>query len=468
MHEFKFVSAAIKVMKKKLTVTENIREYILELLENGKLRKGGQIPPARKIALKKGVSFIKVQHAIDSLCFDGILETVPRRGTFVKESWDSQRLRNSIFIQGLEMKKLIGLDKIIKEEISELRINKNNVMGDFEINVTLNMQTKHNEYMDLSEIFDELYPDKSIFYMKPFDHFIKGKKLYAIPLLCSPRVISFNIDMLKNAGCDVPDKNWTWDDFLALVKKLKTKYNPENIYTHYPFMGLNMLMAFIFRAGGGFLDERGNVIISSEKSRRGLLLYKSLLKELDYKSYDNRKDFMDGALVFSFSPRQEFMPRVNELKFQWGNVPLPRIPGGTPLTVQTTEGLCVHKSCSDLKLVKRVVKVMLSEKFQNCLAKGKYGIPIRKDVAERSIADCIDPRDKLFFDEIPNMSVGYSIESPEIHRWLHKGLNSLLLKDDAEFDRDLDALAVFLKKYIEMTSMEKRFKKKRKESYRQK
>lgn len=437
-------------MKKKLTVVENIREYILELLEDRKIRKGERIPPAREIALNKGVSFIKVQHALDSLCFDGILETVPRQGTFVKETWDSQRLRNSIFIQGIAGKKNIGIDKVIREEIPELRINKNNLPGDFEINITLNMQSNHREYMDLSGVFDELYPDKSIFYMKPFDYFRKDRKLYALPLLFSPRVLCVNLDMLEKAGCEMPAPEWTWDDFLMLVRKLKEKYNPENIYTHYPFIGLNMLMAFIFRAGGGFLDENGNVIINSEKSRNGLLLYKNLLKELDYKSYNNRKNFIGGELVFGFSPRQEFMPKVHELNFQWSSVPLPNIPGGTKLAAQTTEGLCVHKSCTDLKLVKEVVKVVLSEKFQNCIAKGKYGIPIRKDVAEKSIAGCTDPRDKLFFDEIPNMCAGYSIETPEILRWLHKGLNSLLLKEGTAFDNDLENLAVFFKKYIEL------------------
>jgi DNA-binding transcriptional regulator YhcF (GntR family) len=434
----------------KLTAVDNIREYILDNLEKKKIRAGERIPPAREIALKKGISFIKVQHAIDSLRFDGILETVPRQGTFVKASWDKQRLRNSIFISGFETKKLFGLEKIIKEEIPELRINKTGIKGDFEINVTLKMQSTHNDYMDLSEIFDELFPAKSIFYMKPFEYFRKEKKIYAIPVIFSPRVICFNSDMLKAAGCTLPDKSWKWDDFISLIRKLKTHYKPENIYKYSPFSGLNMIMAFVFRAGGGFIDANGRLIINSYKSKKGLLFYKSLLNELDYRNYKTPGSFKEGNLAFSFSARQEIMPEVDALKFNWNNLPLPHMEGGTDITVQTTEGLCVHKSCTNLKLVKRVVRTMLSERVQNCFAKSRYGIPVRKDIAKKSMLGNDDLRDRLFFNEIPNMSAAYSIDSPEILQWLHKGLNNLVHQDNTDFDKALDELHIFFKSYLEI------------------
>lgn len=437
-------------MKRKLTAVENIREYILNLLEDERIKAGNRLPSAREIALKKRVSFIKVQQAIDSLRSDGILETVPRQGTFVKASWNSQYLRNSIFISGFDNKNLFGLGKIIREELCELRINRSNIRGDFEIDVTLNMQSNHKEYMDLSGIFDELYPDKSIFYMKPFEYFRRENKLYAIPLIFSPRVICYNLDMLKNAGCEAPEKNWRWDDFISVVRKLKTKYKTENIYSYYPFMAPNMIMAYVFRAGGGFLNDEGRVLINSDKSRKGLLLYKSLLNELEYKSYTVSGYFNEGTLAFGFSPRQEFMPRADELKFNWGSVPLPRIEGGNKTTVQTTEGLCVRKSCTDLKLVRKVVKAMLGDRIQSCFARSRYGIPVRRDIAEKSMEGNEDARDRLFFDEIPNMSAAYSVESPEILYWLRKGLNNLLHKDDTEFDKALDELYIFFKNYIEI------------------
>ncbi len=437
-------------MRKAATITENIREYIMGLLEDRKIGSGDRVPPAREIAATRGGSFIKVQHAIDSLCHDGILETVPRQGTFVRKNWDAHRLRNSISISGEESKRLIGLDRVIGNEIPELRINKEGLTGDFEINVTLRIQSNHEEYLDLSEIFDELFPDKSLFYASPFQSFRKGRALYAIPLLFSPRVIVYNIDMLERAGCPPPDADWTWEEFLSYIRELKKTYPPENIYCHYPYMALNMLMPFLFRCGGGFLDKQGNVILNSPESRRGLLLYKELLKTLGYTRYGSRQMFMDGNLVFSFSPRQEFMPFLDTLKFRWGSVPLPSTGGGNRLTGQTTEGLCVHKSCSNLNLVRNVVRSFLSDKFQNCIAAGKYGIPIRKDIAEKSMAGSRDERDQLFFAEIPNMCADYAIETPEIMDWLRKGLNCLLMKEERDFDRYLDELAIFFSRYIEL------------------
>jgi DNA-binding transcriptional regulator YhcF (GntR family) len=442
-------------MKKKFTATEKIREYILSLLEVEKIQSGDRLPPAREIASKKGVSFIKAQHAIDGLCSDGILETVPRQGTFIKPEWNKRMLRNSISINCLNTEARDEIEKLIRSEIPEIRINKRNLRGDIGIDVTLRMQSNHDDCMDLSGLFDELYPDKNIFYMEPLKHFIKEKKLYAMPILFSPRLMSYNMDMLKSADCKAPDKNWNWNDFISIIKKLKKKYRPENIYSYMPNSGANMTMAYVFRAGGNFINEKGELVINSEKTRKGLMLYKSLLNELDYRNYGKPGVFEEGNLAFSFSPRQGLVSKSSKFKFKWGVAPLPHIDGGANITTQTTEGLWIHKSCVDLKLARKVLKLVLSDKFQNCIAKNKYGIPIRKDIAEKSMLKNKDPRDKLFFDEIPNMSAAYSVNNPEILQWLRDGINNLLHKPDADFDKALDELYIFFKNYMEIKEYQK-------------
>ncbi len=60
-----------------------IREYILEQIESGQLRRGQRVPAERELCQRFGVSRMTVRQAMDRLAWEGVLERRRGSGTYV-------------------------------------------------------------------------------------------------------------------------------------------------------------------------------------------------------------------------------------------------------------------------------------------------------------------------------------------------------------------------------------------------
>jgi len=72
---------------------EQIAHQVLELIEDGKLSPGDQLPTTRELAVKLGVNFNTVARAYRMLDQGKIISTQHGRGTFILEQKDSKRVR---------------------------------------------------------------------------------------------------------------------------------------------------------------------------------------------------------------------------------------------------------------------------------------------------------------------------------------------------------------------------------------
>jgi ABC-type glycerol-3-phosphate transport system substrate-binding protein len=417
--------AIIGIMENKIT---KLRNYILDLLESGTLKEGDKLPGARRISSEIGVSFSKVQQGIEKLVQDGVLETVLRQGTFVQKGWH-ERILQANFCTFKHLKGLPWLKKltdIFAKRLPQMRIASEFENGIFELRTTLMLQSNRDEYMDLSEIFDKCYQDKSIFFKHPFKTFYIDGKLFGIPFIFSPRVMLYNPKLLKQGDCEEPKLGWTWYDFINCVKKLKKTVPHENIFNWHS--GAHLWINFIFRAGGALFDFDADdpVAIDHPKTQYGLQLFTDLKNELGIERIndDNSKSFLNGETVFMVAPR-EFLPQIIAAGLkEWNAVPLPLIEGGSDITAQATDLICIRKDCVDNRMAEEFVMTMLSEEVQDFIAAEKYGIPIRKSSAFKSI-DLEDPRDTLFLSESSKISAQYNIDSPELSKLIQDGIRQI-------------------------------------------
>jgi GntR family transcriptional regulator len=60
------------------------RQHVIDLIEEGRLRSGAQLPPERDLAARYGLSLAPVRQAILDLAREGIVQRVRGRGTFVR------------------------------------------------------------------------------------------------------------------------------------------------------------------------------------------------------------------------------------------------------------------------------------------------------------------------------------------------------------------------------------------------
>ena len=414
------------MVEDKITMTRN---YILDLLESGSLKGGDKLPGARVIASSIKVSFLKIQQALDNLARDGILETMSRKGTFVQRNWEERIIQTNITLFNRELPWIEAFEQLLAERIPQLRVCSKFPQSVFELRTTLHVQNNRNDYLDLQPVFDRIFPDKSLFFSHPFKNFYVDRKLAGIPFIFSPRVMFYNPELLKKYGCQEPRLGWTWEEFIQSVRKMRMKNVPgREIFNWSPeiYQWINI----VFRAGGSLISSSSSdpVNIDHPKTRFGLQLYTELLHDLNL-SYDDihfdfSKQFASGKLAFMLSERESLADFTHAGFDCWKTVPLPLIKGGADMTAQATDLICVRKSCSDPALVEDFVRFMLSEEIQDFIGSEKYGIPIRKTSAFKSI-DAQSPRDMLFLSETNKISAQYNICSPEMSLMIEEGIKHI-------------------------------------------
>ncbi len=72
---------------------EQIAHQVLELIDNGLLKPGDQLPTTRKLAVKLGVNFNTVARAYRMLDQGEIISTQHGRGTFILEQKDKRKTK---------------------------------------------------------------------------------------------------------------------------------------------------------------------------------------------------------------------------------------------------------------------------------------------------------------------------------------------------------------------------------------
>ena len=80
----------------KLDKNLEIRNLLLDKIERGEWRPGAKLPGARQLAGEVGCCFTHLQSVLESLVQQGILLSVPRSGTYVRENWEKRLLQGTL------------------------------------------------------------------------------------------------------------------------------------------------------------------------------------------------------------------------------------------------------------------------------------------------------------------------------------------------------------------------------------
>lgn len=429
----------------------DVRSYILSLLEDGSLHAGAQLPGAREIALKLNISFVKVQQAIETLCQDGVLETMSRKGTFVQKDWSKRALRENLVVynQLHRMTWATGLLKELNHEIGGLRMTYAFEQGMLELRTTRHVLINHSDYLDIGGILEECYPERSVFFERPMEPFRVAGRTVGIPFSFSPRVIYYNRNVFVRAGCALPRAGWDWDEFITTVRKLKRSIPSNRVINWHPqfFLWMN----FVVRSGGALFrpNEDDPVAVDSPETLAGLKRFAQLGAELDSADLDGdafTAAFLQGDAAMQVAGREQMHFLSNSNNSDWGVVPLPQMPGGLDVTAQATDLICVRASCATTALARKYVRTMLSERVQDHIAKLKLNIPIRKSSAFLSL-DLEDPRDALFATELGKVSTAFHLAPPYPGALVTDGI-SQLLASNADLEDGLGEIAQMARTWI--------------------
>lgn len=115
-------------------------------------------------------------------------------------------------------------------------------------------------------------------------------RTYGLPWIAQPVMLYYNPKLFADAGVEVPNDNWTWDDFKAAAEKLTRDTNNDGQVDIYgtAFNSWPPIHMFIWQAGGEVVSEdRKTSPIDSPEAIAGAQFYKDIIYNPKYAAPQN-------------------------------------------------------------------------------------------------------------------------------------------------------------------------------------
>jgi multiple sugar transport system substrate-binding protein len=159
---------------------------------------------------------------------------------------------------------------------------------------------------------------------------INGKQI-VIPSNASPPIVIYNKSMLKMHGIIEPTKNWTWEQFADISRKLSVGENGQiNKFATNFSLSAPLLSALVLSNGGNFVSSDGSSFkgfLNEKKSVDAIRWYSDLLKGGTINSEFSQSTISDmltnrvGLYVANYNEVRLIQP---EYKEQLGVVTFPK------------------------------------------------------------------------------------------------------------------------------------------------
>lgn len=426
--------------------SNDIQRYILSLVEELKTP-GVKLPGARQIADTLKCSLLYVQGVLRTLTQCGVLESLPRSGTYIREGWEQRILMNNLVIYYGGLPHFPELKRLFEKEFPEFYCSEHFQNGNIELKVTHSVLAARDSYADLTNVFDQCFPDKSIFYQEQLRNFYNNGKLIAIPVVFSPAVICCNKEIFDRAGVELPRADWSFDQFYDTVCRLRKALPPECGVINLKAIH-NWWFYCITAAGGKILDHanQDSVAFDSPAAIRGLCALRKLKEALisdEGKFLTDKQCFSEKKLAMFMGFRQSV---VHFKEFPTHLVNLP-VMDSERTNIMGGDLLVFRKECTDKLLMKRVIKFMFSPKLQTLFGKTYGGIPLLKKAA----GECLDnDLDRIYLDALPIMRSDYYFYGVEPTQFLRQGMLRLLSFPEEKIPDAAREFAAAFRTYLEI------------------
>lgn len=231
----------------------------------------------------------------------------------------------------------------------------------------------------------------AIFFDKALEALSYHHKLYAIPRDVSNLVIYYNKDIFKKYHVRIPNKYWTFDDFLTTAQNLTRDTNGDGktdvwgiSFDEDPFF----FLPYLTSQGGGFLsDDLNKIIINSPQSKKGLNFYADLRKKYhvaptqsESASETMAQMFLQEKLAMQVSGRWLVPKYRTDAKFNWNVINFPAGDKGSVVPLDAS-GWAISKSSKHKQEAMKLIDYLSSKKVIEKFSQSGLIVPARIDVA---------------------------------------------------------------------------------------
>lgn len=164
-----------------------------------------------------------------------------------------------------------------------------------------------------------------------------GGMQVGVPFATGPRMWLYNKDMFDKAGVKYPAADWTMDDLVETLRKLKAGgvETPGNIPVSAAKLGYQSYLPFLWSMGGDILDKEGRPRVDDEASIHTMKWLKVLFDEKliapigNYSAQEGQDLFVRGSIAVQNMAAEvlgKLKTEAPDLKY--GIVKSPTGPGG--------------------------------------------------------------------------------------------------------------------------------------------
>lgn len=234
--------------------------------------------------------------------------------------------------------------------------------------------------------------DKDDYYESALNTGKYHQNQYALPYESNPTLMFVNKTLLKKENIDIPDNQWTLDDFYEICKLVTKDTNNDGQIDQYGCYHYDWLDS-IYSHEVNLFDDDGDQCYLSQESVKNALSFVQKLTELNLGHVVTSQDFDTGKVAFapmSFAEYLTYKPYPYKVKkysqFEWDCVKMPGITATTGSEVSSLMMGISSRTSHEEKAWEFLKMLTYGQEAQESLFRYSQGISSLKTVLQSSSA----------------------------------------------------------------------------------
>ncbi|MCD8021249.1 MAG: extracellular solute-binding protein [Clostridiales bacterium] len=229
--------------------------------------------------------------------------------------------------------------------------------------------------------------DTSIFYTSAVKSGIYQGEQYALPFECNPTLMFVNKTLLKQEGIEMPDDDWTWDDFIDICQQVVKDTDGDGQIDQFGYYDYTWEQA-VYSNGLTLFDEEGTESYLTEDSFQEAINFARELNDTNQGYQVTSNDFDLGNVVFrplTFSEYRTYMPYPWRIKkysdFEWNCISMPSGPSGNNTSSMETLMVGISSQTTKEEEAWEFLKMLtMDEEIQSLIYQDTSGASALKSV----------------------------------------------------------------------------------------
>ena len=284
---------------------------------------------------------------------------------------------------------------------------------------------------------------------------------YVLPYETVPTLMFVNKTLLTQEGIDMPEENWTWEDFYEICKKVTRDTDGDGVPDQFGSYNYDWMDALCSN-GGGVFNKKGTEAALTDFRVVEAVKYVRSINDLYGGEKLTQEDFNGGRVAFmplTFAEYRTYKTYPYKIRkyanFQWDCVTMPAGEQGGNISQVDSLLMGISANTKEEKLAWEFLKLLTyDEESQMNIFYDSQGASVLKEVTESQQMEQVVQEDMEEGDTVINGKLlGRVIEGGHVEPQFKKYEQAMSLTDSEinkilEEDKDVDSNLKILQRTI--------------------